>query len=313
MKKLYYIGLFFMFLLIWGCDKEDDLTPSGHEKEWMVIEDSDDPLDKLRYEIFRDYGVPTYYNDTIGSEERVDMLGNTYTYYERLKIFYYPGGATSSNYSGAILDFVDEDVRESVLIPVLESFRDKIFARFEKGTRLPAFFFADSIGTVNLRGEYNRVESYYGYNTFAVNLDSLPFLGMEKFTSKTLTTYFTGLLSSSAQSGWKSAFLNVTKSLKQGLKYSSSMESYAAVSLVEALQGTKFTRKEELGFVVSCNSKSGVESIPTESIDLSSYIDKVLTYTEVKFEEEYGEFEPVMVKFRMMRNKLVELGYLLKN
>ena len=34
MKKLYYIGLFFMFLLIWGCDKEDDLTPSGHEKEW---------------------------------------------------------------------------------------------------------------------------------------------------------------------------------------------------------------------------------------------------------------------------------------
>ena len=56
-----------------------------------------------------------------------------------------------------------------------------------------------------------------------------------------------------------------------------------------------------------------MESIPTESIDLSSYIDKVLTYTEVKFEEEYGEFEPVMVKFRMMRNKLVELGYLLKN
>ena len=55
-----------MFLLIWGCDKEDDLTPSGHEKEWMIIEDSDDPLDKLRYEIFRDYGVPTYYNATSG-------------------------------------------------------------------------------------------------------------------------------------------------------------------------------------------------------------------------------------------------------
>lgn len=307
MKKLYYIGLFFMFLLIWGCDKEDDLTPSGHEKEWMIIEDSDDPLDKLRYEIFRDYGVPTYYNDTIGSEERVDMLGNTYTYYERLKIFYYPGGVTSTNYSGAILDFVDENERESVLIPVLESFRDKIFARFEKESRLPAFLFADSIGTVNTLG-YHRVESYYGYNTFAVNLDSLPFLGVEKFTSKTLTTYFTSLLSSSIQAGWKDAFLNVTKSLKQGLEYS--YDITYTVSLEEALEGTKFMRKEELGFIVSFNSTRGVVSIPTESIDISSYIDSVLTCTEAEFEAEYGKFEPVMVKFRMMRNKLVELGYL---
>ena len=162
MKRWYYIGIFFTLFALWACDQEDDLTPSGHEKEWMIIEDSDDPLDKLRYEIFRDYGVATYYNDTIGSEERVDMIGNPYTYYERLKIFYYPGGATSANYSNAVIDFVDEEVRESVLVPVLEEFTAKVFSRFKKGTHLPAFFFADSIGFYNIRNEYIRIESYYG-------------------------------------------------------------------------------------------------------------------------------------------------------
>lgn len=315
MKTWYYIGLFLMFLAAWGCDQENDLTPSGHEKEWMIIEDSNDPLDKLRYEIFRDYGVPTYYNDTIGSEERVDMLGNTYMYYELLKIFYYPGGATSTNYSrdGAIIDLVDEDVREATLIPVLKEFSNQIFSRFKKGTRMPAFFFADSIGFYNLSNDYYRIESYYGYNTFAVNLDSLPFLGVEKFTHKTLVNYLTGLLSSSANSNWKNTFLNVTKGLKKGLEYSVATD-YTAVTLEEALSGTSFTKKEELGFLTTfLDTYYARESIPTENIDIFSYIEAVLTSTEAEFEAKYGEYKPVMEKFRLMKNKLVELGYLFKN
>mgnify|MGYP005968910409 FL=1 len=314
MKKWYYIGMFFMFLAAWACDQEDDLTPSGHEKEWMIIKDSDDPLDKLRYEIFRDYGVPTYYNDTIGSEERVDMSGNMYTYYECLKIFYYPGGATSTNYSdNHIIDYVEEDAREATLIPVLNEFRDQIFSRFKVNTRLPAFFFADSIGFTNIREEYFRIESYYGYNTFAVNLDSLPFLGVEKFTRKTLEKYFSGLLASSVNASWKEAFLQVTRGLKERFEYSTDM-GWGAISLADALAGTSFTKKEELGFMVSfLDANYGNESIPTESMDISSYVDAVLTRTEADFAVEYGEYKSVMEKFRMMRSKLVELGYLFTN
>ena len=84
-------------------------------------------------------------------------------------------------------------------------------------------------------------------------------------------------------------------------------------ALTDALAGTSFTKKEELGFLVTFEDSYDSESIPTENMDLFSYLDAVLSRTETDFAAEYGTYKPVMEKFRMMKNKLLELGYLFKS
>ena len=142
-----------------------------------------------------------------------------------------------------------------------------------------------------------------------MNLDSLPFLGIEKFTHKTLCGYLSGSLSSSANSNWKGKFLQVSKGLKENLEYST--ETTYGEALEDALVGTSFTKKEELGFIVTfLSTRYKEESIPTESMDIFSYVDAALTYEEYEFEARYGEFEPVMEKYRMVKDKLEKSGYL---
>lgn len=83
--KILFIGYICGVFLLSGCYKENDLDPSYHDMNWFVLEDSDDPLDHARYLVYKEYGIPIFFNDTIGSQERgVDAFGNPVIYYEVL-------------------------------------------------------------------------------------------------------------------------------------------------------------------------------------------------------------------------------------
>ena len=45
---------------------------------------SDDPLDRLIYEVYENHHVPIFYNDTIGREKKVDRFGQEWVSYEIL-------------------------------------------------------------------------------------------------------------------------------------------------------------------------------------------------------------------------------------
>lgn len=96
MKKIYLL-LSLAALLFGACGENDnDFTPSNGERNWLIVEDNpNDPIDHQRYLIFQETGIPIYYNDTIGSEERYSYAtGDPYTYYEVLQVFYSPGNST---------------------------------------------------------------------------------------------------------------------------------------------------------------------------------------------------------------------------
>ena len=302
MKHIHYLIMLGRLVFGWACEEEAELTPSGDERNWMIITepDNDDPVDWLRYEIYRDYGVSTYYNDTIGSMERVDMNGTPYTYYERLKIFYAPGSSTTT-YSTGDFALVKDHLK---LEPVLESFRDDIFSRFAEGTRMPAFLFVDSIWYVDSWTDDSiRMDSYYGYNTVVITLDSLEVYGLEKLTNKSLGVYCGGVLSSSTHSGWSASFAAVTSSLNLDVQY------WFGHELAYVLEETGFTEKEQMGFIISVISVNGVEETPSELEDLQSYVEAVTWYSEDEFEAIYGEYVPCMEKYRMMRKQLEVIGY----
>lgn len=311
MKQIYILSSFVLLLLGWGCGKEDDLQPSGYGKDWMVIEepDNDDPVDRLRWEIYRDFGISTYYNDTIGSEERVDVTGKPYTHHEVLKVYYFPG---TTNYQGSNLYKLMEDHLK--LEPVLRFLKDEIFPRFDESVYFPAFLFADSLGMAwdDIIGN-NRVDYYYGFNAMVVNADSLKDWGTEKFCSEMLVNYFVGRLSSSNQKEWFDHFLNVSKMMNSSCQFIYSISSDYGTKWEEAFAGTNFTEKEELGFISTLwivpYWGNPYWATPMEKMDLEDYVRAVLAQTTADFRAKYGEYKPVMEKFMMMKSKLQELGY----
>lgn len=52
-------------LTLSSCQKEEDLEGTVDLSSPYVLEDSDDPIDHRRYELYRDYGVAIFFNDTL--------------------------------------------------------------------------------------------------------------------------------------------------------------------------------------------------------------------------------------------------------
>lgn len=312
MKRLVNIGLLLLGFCFGGCNSEDDLTPSGYEKNWMVIGEptTDDPVDKIRYELYRDYGVSTYYNDTIGQEERIDMNGTPYTYYEVLRVFYAPGNKKPDGDYDLLPD-------HSVLESVLNYFREHVFGRFESCENMPAFLFVDTVWT-SVDVDYRKpMDAYVGYNTMVVytERDFGTFSDVEKkaYAVMFLSNYFSGILGTSTHAEWEEEFLGVSKSLNPSCQYLYSISLTYGTAWADAFVGTSFTEKEELGFISSITVEDywygTYEATPTEDLDKLAYVEAVLTYTTAEFEAMYEQYDAVMQKFHMMKEKIQELGF----
>ncbi len=118
MKKAIYAAV--AALLVAGCGKDKDLSPSGLDRNWFAVEDSSDPVDHLRYEIYSQTGIALFRNDTIGSIDRgLDALGNPYVYYEVLDVNY----AITSRTEVATYELSEDD---DAVIAGLELMRDRV-------------------------------------------------------------------------------------------------------------------------------------------------------------------------------------------
>ncbi|MFI3316447.1 MAG: hypothetical protein SNF93_02565 [Rikenellaceae bacterium] len=82
-KKILYFAI--SIALFVACNKEEELSPSGYDLNWYALEESDNALDQLRYQIYSAMGVTIFYNDVIGTQERgTDFSGNPIIYEEVL-------------------------------------------------------------------------------------------------------------------------------------------------------------------------------------------------------------------------------------
>ncbi|MCD8185797.1 MAG: hypothetical protein LUD68_04870 [Rikenellaceae bacterium] len=112
-------------LLFTACQKEGKLQPSGLDRDWFSLEDSSDPVEHLRYEIFAATGVPVFSNDTLGSINLgTDRFGQPWVYYEVLKPDYWLTSAVTADnlVTSYELSYDREAIRQG-----LEFFRDRIF------------------------------------------------------------------------------------------------------------------------------------------------------------------------------------------
>ncbi len=86
MKKL---GLYMLLaLLIAACQKESEITPGiVYENLYTIQDDPADSIQHKRYELYETYGVPVYFNDTIGKVfVKTDINGDSVFHYETLDL-----------------------------------------------------------------------------------------------------------------------------------------------------------------------------------------------------------------------------------
>lgn len=90
MRKNILLYILWVGILFCGCNDDDGkLEPTYSDIDWFDIQPSNDPLDGLRHEIYKNNGISVYYNDTIGSQFRgISGYGDSVIHYEILDLCY---------------------------------------------------------------------------------------------------------------------------------------------------------------------------------------------------------------------------------
>ena len=111
------------------------------------------------------------------------------------------------------------------------------------------------------------------------------------------------------------SFLGISKALNPNKPdlYSTELNYGTLLNAYQAFKGTNFTEKEQLGFIASVKNSRGQDITPTIALDLGSYVEAVLTCTQAEFQAMYGKYDGVMKKFKMMREQLKALKFVLED
>lgn len=285
------IRILFVMTLFAACNEDNNLKPSNLEQNWFVIEDSDDPIDHLVYLFYEKTGIPVFYNDTIGVTERIDAFGNSYIHYTLLYTDYALGGVGTS----PALNYFSLCPKESVP-DGLEFLETEILPMLPDGMQVRSFLLLDTLETGGLGSE-----SFKGLNTVMVGkipqLKKMTSDERVKLKACVLRSIFTASISSFE--GELSMFYQTTRS------YYADEDLYG-YNLWYYQNRTPYTEPEEVGFLGV--DPSYTSSLPTESMDVSMYVEAMFTYSKTEFEELYGEYEAVMKKYEIMESILKNIG-----
>lgn len=107
MKNIVYI---LIIISIFGCQKEDGLKPNlKFENLYSIKDDTTDAVKHRVYEIYSQYGVPVYFNDTIGKiYVKDDIDGNPVYNYETIDMAWSFTDYERLRYRYEYLDSIDE-------------------------------------------------------------------------------------------------------------------------------------------------------------------------------------------------------------
>ena len=118
MKNIVCILLFFCFL---SCQKEDNLTSTIHyEHLYSVENDPTDTVKKRVYAIYEKYGIPVYFNDTVGRVfVKEDIRGDSVYQYETLDLAW---GFTSTSGIQFRYEYLENREEQLLALDLIENY-----------------------------------------------------------------------------------------------------------------------------------------------------------------------------------------------
>lgn len=108
-------------ITIYGCDKSDEVKPELNLTNLYEIKDNvSDSIQHKVYELYKEYGVPVFFNDTIGKVfVKVDVNGDSVFHYEKLDPAWSYTGYSNLDYD---FQYMTDPNEQSMFLTMLEAF-----------------------------------------------------------------------------------------------------------------------------------------------------------------------------------------------
>lgn len=308
--------MFFLLFVLGACSKEDALTPSGKDRDWFVIEDdSDNPVDKAIYAFYERWGVPVFYNDTIGYDTEVDNNGTVDTIYRVLNINY---TINSQGYdvTNKYYSFVEN---EEDLLAGIEFLDSYLYPNMPDVFHQTSIFLVDSLYEERYSGYPEMIypSVFQGMETLVVgNIPSLKGLGEDELRDSVnqILQYLTvSYLHSQNPDGIEDFYL-VSSDLQSGRSY---YETEVRQPYYPGDYCLEPARWEEYGFLnydrdeyafVEGDMEYWSYSLPDQETDLGDFVMVILGYEPEEFEAQYVQYPKVIEKYTLLREILIREG-----
>ena len=305
MKKVIYMAVAALFVT--GCGEDKDLEPSGLDRNWFAVEDSSDPVDHLRYEIYSQTGVTLFRKDTIGSIDRgLDALGNPFIYYEVLDVNY----AITSRVEVATYELSEDD---EAAIAGFELMRDRVIPALPKKLYPRCFLLVDKLNITQTKNQNGEASAYKGMMTTVVGrlntIRTMSEAEKKRLAAGVLAEIVSVYLVSECATELEEFYSKANTKTAGGDDYNFYTKTDDIREKNPGTSRPAFKDWKEYGFLVhdtsytSFNDTPGSRSYKTvgQRRDVETFMVEVLLDDDAAFEAAYGAYPLILEKYELLK------------
>lgn len=300
--KIYLIA-FALFAMAVSCRKEEETIFPDYDKNWLVVEDNpNDATIHANYLFYKETGIPIYINDTIGSQQRKDVFGHDYTFYEVLSMNYSLGGSLGSSAPPYVQSFTycaKEDVPAA-----LAYLRAEIIPLLPKDVHVPSILLVNTLGSYGF-GSY----AFKGFNTVVIGavsqISTMDDATRAAYKGAIMRALLTNAVQDDKYKDILDKFYNVSR------KFITARDAYGVYtfqlsSYVTGLPPGVSATPQAIGFLGTDPRNSYFTPMSTY-MDVSMYIEAILGGSDAQFKQQYGTQTTIMTKYGYIRQILADL------
>lgn len=283
-------------MLMTACGDDDETLGTEYQdptNNFIPNPSANDDTSVLRREFKEKYGSYLLFTDTLQHYQiGIDVNGDPKYFTELLNILYAVGQSLPLTDTQKYTYFTDIEEQRKVV-----DYMDQYILNHITGKLRPfSWFLAKTIEVTDNQRRVTRPFAACGQRTIVVSLGQA--LRLSESGKKTLATRILNTIIGQLAQNNSSAFTDFFAI--SGALYSRSM------SVPEGTTRDKYLFDN--GFISPSTSNANLY-FPSQKDDLQAYSLVVISYTDERIENTYGQYPLVMNKIKMMREVLTKLGY----
>ena len=309
MKRLTIITLALVIFCA-SCQKEEVTKFPDYDKDWFVLVDNpSDPADHAAYLFYKEFGIPVFYNDTIGVQERVDVWGNKYMHYELLSLNYSMGGMATST-SSPTISSLTYCSKQSVP-GAISYLKENIMPLIPAAIHIHSFLLVESMTSQSFGNA-----AFKGMNTLVVaSASKLPTMTddqKKKFNGAVLRAALSDYIINQGRFDTElEKFNNVSAVLCPTKNIYGLYTYYLSSSYITGLPAGVPINVNTVGFL-STDPTSTYYTPKSTWMDVNMYLEAILSGPQADFVSKYGTFEKIMIKYAIIKGIIEKTGLNLK-
>jgi len=303
MKSKLYIAILMLSIGMIACRKEETTVFPDYDKNWLVVEDNPaDATTHARFEFYKETGIPIYINDTIGTQQRKDLFGKEFTYYEVLSKNY-ALGVEQVGAPPLVQNF--KYCTKSDVPAALAYLRSDIMPLLPKNVHVPSILLLESFSS-NAFGTY----AFKAFNTVLIG-EASKIPGMNaatkaRFKAAIMRAMITNTVLSGKYNDILDRFYGVSRRFvtTRDIYY---MGTWQFSQFVTGLPAGTVATLQTLGFI-SNDPRNASYTPYTTWIDVSIYLEAAFANTDAQFRQLYGSYPNIMTKYGYIRQILADMN-----